>query len=195
MTKIAHDRAVFYFVYVVLILALLALSAANRVLFHSLAELFTSFIAFTIFVLTWHTRAQIENEYLLYLGIPFLFVGGLTILHVLSFESVNVLTAGTTNVSTQVVLVADLFESSAFVMASLLSGPFIDRLRGRPRSRSLRLGVCFGLYALAAVTLLGLMFGWSEFPGVCSDGSPGAPCEDGDDCDSGECDALLGTCR
>ena len=59
-------------------------SRYNYLLFHTLAEGFSIVVAFSIFMLAWNTRQFIENGYLQFLGIAFLFIGGLDGIHTLA---------------------------------------------------------------------------------------------------------------
>ena len=69
---------------------LFLISQWNYLLFHSLAEMFSTVIAISVFVITWNTRRYLDNKSLLLLGIAFLFVGVLGLLHTLAFQGMGV---------------------------------------------------------------------------------------------------------
>ena len=64
--------------------------AGGYLLFHTLAELFSIVIAATFFLLAWHTRRHNENPGLVALGIVYIFVALLDVLHTLSFSGMVV---------------------------------------------------------------------------------------------------------
>lgn len=55
--------------YLILILTLVGLfftARVNYLLFHSLAEIFSIVVAFSLFMIAWHSRRYITNPYLLF---------------------------------------------------------------------------------------------------------------------------------
>lgn len=63
----------------------------NYLLFHSLAELFSIIVAMAVFIVAWNARKYIQNPYLMLIGIAYLFVGAIDLLHTLSYEGMNIL--------------------------------------------------------------------------------------------------------
>jgi hypothetical protein len=68
---------------------LYAASVYNYDLFLSLASLFSITIALGIFILVWTSRNHLDNNYLLFIGIAYLFIGGLQMAHTLALEAVH----------------------------------------------------------------------------------------------------------
>ena len=64
----------------------------NYLLFHTIAEFFSVFIAVTISFITMQCISSIESPYLRLIGISYLFVGLLDLLHTLSFKEMPVFT-------------------------------------------------------------------------------------------------------
>ena len=64
----------------------------NYLLFHTLAEIFSIFIAITIAFITINCLSSIENQYLRFIGISYLFVGLLDLMHTLSFKGMPIFT-------------------------------------------------------------------------------------------------------
>ena len=62
----------------------------SYLLFHSIVELFSIVVACSIFMLTWNARRFLDNHSLLFLGIAYLFVGTLDLLHTLSYKGMGV---------------------------------------------------------------------------------------------------------
>ena len=59
-------------------------------LFHSVIELFSISVSFFIFIIAWNTRRFKTNNYLTYLGIAYFFVGGVDLLHMLSYKGMGI---------------------------------------------------------------------------------------------------------
>ncbi|TDO20737.1 sensor histidine kinase [Pedobacter duraquae] len=66
----------------------------NYLLFHSIIELFSIIIAFAVFIITWNSRKMMDNNYLCFVGITYIFVGALDLLHTLTFTGMNILPGG-----------------------------------------------------------------------------------------------------
>ncbi len=75
-----------------LLVGLYLTTLVNYLLFHSLAELFSIIVAGTVFMIAWNSRRYIQNPYLLFIGIAYLFIGGLDLLHTLAYKGMAVFT-------------------------------------------------------------------------------------------------------
>ncbi len=64
----------------------------SYLLFHTLAEFFSIAIAATIFIIAINCWKSIENAYLLVVGVSYLFVGAIDILHTLSYTGMPIFT-------------------------------------------------------------------------------------------------------
>lgn len=107
------------------LLILILVGRVNYLLFHVLAELFSIVIAFSIFVLTWNARRFLNNGYLVFLGISFLFTGSLDLLHTLAFKGMGVF-SGTgaadvdgANLATQLWLAARYLQGTSLLISLL----------------------------------------------------------------------------
>lgn len=58
----------------------------NYLLFHTIAEFISIFIAVTMFIIAINCAASIRNQYVLFVGLAYLFVAGMDFLHVLSYK-------------------------------------------------------------------------------------------------------------
>jgi len=47
----------------------------NELLFHALAEMFSVAVAVAIFMLVWNVRRSLDNPFLLFVGVAYLFIG------------------------------------------------------------------------------------------------------------------------
>lgn len=101
-------------------IVLLVISQNNYLLFHSVAELFSIIIAVCIFVIAWHSRTYFKNNYLLFIGISYLFVAFFDTLHLLAYKGMGVFKGiDDNNLPPQLWLIARYFESLALLIAPL----------------------------------------------------------------------------
>ena len=122
-------------------------------LFHSLVEVFTIAVAWSIFFLAWNARRFLDNHYLLFVGIASLFVGVLDALHMLAYEGMGTFPAHGANLPTQLWIASRYLES-----CSLLIAPLFLR-------RRLNFALTFGTYMVAVSALTATVFS-RHFP-VC----------------------------
>jgi PAS domain S-box-containing protein len=72
------------------VIGLYIVSRYSYVAFHTLVELFSIVIGFGLFMLTWNLRRIIDNNYLVFIGIAYLFVSGIDLAHTLSYKGIDV---------------------------------------------------------------------------------------------------------
>ncbi len=139
--------------------ALVVVARHNYLLFHSLAEVFSIVIACGIFMLAWNARDLLDNNYLLFLGVAYLFVGLMDLVHALAYKGMGVFPWADANLPTQLWIAARFLESTCLLAAPL----FLRRRRG----------FAFMFAALALVTsgLLASVFWWRVFPDCYIEGS------------------------
>ncbi|MCE5243033.1 MAG: MASE3 domain-containing protein [Syntrophobacteraceae bacterium] len=143
-----------------IVLAALGFSSTySYTLFHSLAEIFSVCVIWSIFVLTWNTRRFLENHYLLFIGIAYLFVGVIDVLHMLSYKGMGVFHGYDTNLPTQLWIASRYMQS-----ISLLAAPLF--LQRRLNHTATLLG-----YALATSLVLLSTFVWRNFPDCFLEGA------------------------
>jgi signal transduction histidine kinase len=127
-------------------------SLYSYLLFHSLAEIFSIVVACGIFMIAWNSRQFLENNYLLFIGIAYLFVGGLDLLHTLAYKGMGVFQGDGANLPTQLWLAARYMESLSLLVAPLVLGRKL-------KSRFVVIG-----YSLVFFMLLTSIFYWRIFP-------------------------------
>jgi len=136
------------------LIGLYSASLYNYLLFHSLAEIFSVVVAFGIFIIAWNSRRFLDNSYLLFLGVAFLFTGLLDLLHTLAYPGMGVFPEHGTNTAAQLWVSARYLQSLSLLIAPLLIGH-------RLRARFLFIG-----YGLVCAFLIAAIFYWNIFP-VC----------------------------
>jgi len=122
--------------------ALYASSFYNYNLFHSIVELFSIVIAFSIFTIAWNTRRISPNAYLLFIGISFFFVACLDLLHLLGYKGMGVFAGNGANLATQLWIAARYLQS-----ISLFAATFVI-------NRKLRILPLGAIYVVATTFLL-----------------------------------------
>ena len=149
-----------YILFGVLIFFGLYLSSQyNYLFFHSIAEVFSILIAFSIFIIAWNSRLLINNNYLLFIGIAFLFVGCTDFLHTLSYRGMAIFDQRGSNIPTQLWIAARYMQSISFFIAPLFF------------RRNLKAGIIFCVYMLAFFLLILSIFYWKVFPACFVEGT------------------------
>jgi PAS domain S-box-containing protein len=143
---------------ILVLAALYLLSRYNYLLFHSLAEGFSIVIAFAIFAIAWNSRRFIDNNYLLLIGIAYLFIGGIDFMHTLAYRGMDVFLGFATNPATELWISARYLES-----LSLLAAPLLMH-------RKLRVNMTFLAYAIVTGLILTSIFYWHIFPAAFIEG-------------------------
>lgn len=157
----AQPKAYKAYGYALSVLLVLGLSSGlyltslyHYILFHSIAEIFSIIVACGIFMIAWNSRHVLENNYLLCLGIAYLFIGLLDLVHTLAYKGMGVFIGYETNLATQLWIAARYMESISLFIAPLFIG------------RRLKTGYVLTGYSLAVAFVLMAIFYWNIFP-IC----------------------------
>ncbi|MFA6450899.1 MAG: MASE3 domain-containing protein [bacterium] len=138
-----------------LALSCLFLTAQHSyLLFHSAVELFAAIVAFSVFVIGWNSRSVQDNNYVVFIGVAYLFVGIAGVLHLLTYKGMGVFVNYNTDLATQLWIVARSIQA-----VSLLAAPFFINRKFRSRYLMIAYGTVFPLLLLS-------IFYWRNFP-VC----------------------------
>jgi PAS domain S-box-containing protein len=130
----------------------------SYLLFHGLAELFSIVVACAIFLIAWNARSFIRNSYLLLLGVAFLFVGVLDLVHTLAYGGMGVFPGVGSNLPTQLWIAARGLEA-----LTLLAAPFF-------LGRRLNVQAAVLVYAALTAAILASVFIGPIFPTCFVDG-------------------------
>lgn len=137
--------------------ALVFIGSRNYLLFHSLVELFSIVVGCAVFTVVWNARRLIKDDYLLFVGIGFLFVAAVDLIHTLSYRGMNIVTEST-DPATQLWIQARFLEAGTFCLAAF----FV--------SRRIHAGILFGSYGLVVALGFITVFWWPVFPHCYIDG-------------------------
>ena len=124
----------------------------NYLLFHGLVEIFSVVISASIFLITWNGRRMVRNNYLLLLGVAFLSVGFIDIIHTLAFKGMDYFSDIDENPATQLWLGARFLQSVSLLVAPFLFG------------RKIREGYLLAGYFTYLALLLLSIFTFPVFP-------------------------------
>lgn len=141
--------------YLILSVTLLIISISslyNYLLFHTLTEFYSIVIGTTIFIIFFNLREKVEQGYFVLLGIAYLFVSVLDLIHTLAFKGMNIFTGYDANLPTQLWIAARYLESLSLFLALF----FIDR--------KLNFYLIFFLYSFITLLILLSIFIFKFFP-------------------------------
>ncbi len=133
-------------------------SLYNYLLFHSLAEIFSIIVACGIFMIAWNSKIYINNNYIIFIGIAYLFIAGLDLIHTLAYKDMGVFQGYGANLPTQLWIAARYVESLTLLMAPLFM------------TRKLKPNQLFSSYLFLIIILLASIFYWNVFPDCFVDG-------------------------
>ncbi len=154
MQKPSPNRVVRWVLWAGILLGLYLAELQSYLLFHSLAEIFSVVVAWSIFAFMWTTRSMGTHAYFEVVGTSYLFVGGIDLVHTLAYEGMGVFPGFDANLPTQLWISARCLESFSFVLASFVLA----------RKKSLPISALFLGYAMATAGLLFWIFGLRSFP-------------------------------
>ncbi len=158
MTKLEPRQ---YLSSLIVIILLFFISRLNFLLFHTLAEVFSIVIIFAVFMFTWNTRKYMRNNYLLFIGIAFIFFGFIDLLHTFTYKGINIFflpEKNITNYPTQLWVAARYMQS-----ISLLIAPFF-------LNRKLNISCVILTFHLIIIAVVLSIFYWHNFPDCYLDG-------------------------
>ena len=128
------------------------MSLQGYLLFHTAVELFSIAVAWDIFFIAWNSRRLLANNYLLFLGISYLFVGGIDLLHTLAYKGMGVFPASKSDLASQLWIAGRFVQSVSLLIAPLFMG------------RRLRVNLVIAAFSLVSAVLLASIFYWKVFP-------------------------------
>jgi diguanylate cyclase (GGDEF)-like protein len=137
--------------YGLILFALYLTSLYSYLLFHSVAEIFSIVIGCCIFILVWNSRQRLDSNYVLFLGIAYLFVSGLDLIHTLAYKGMGVFPGYDANLPTQLWIAARYVQS-----ISLLIAPVFLR-------HKLNVNLVFVVYTTGTIVVLAAIFA-NAFP-------------------------------
>ncbi len=131
---------------------LFLVSFRNQEFFHYLAEMFRISVAIAIFMLIWNVRGSLDNPYLMAIGVAYVFVTGLDVLHLIAEGGMDIFGGAEANLSAQFRIAARYLEVAALLAASFFIG------------RKVRLRLVFLACGAVSAFIIASIFPFSVFP-------------------------------
>lgn len=150
-----HSTILFWIFTITICAGLYLTTYVNYLLFHSLVELFSIIVATTVFVITWNSVKYIKNPYLIMVGVSYLFIGILDLLHTLAYKGMPIFT-DYEFYANQLWIAARGLESCTLLAAFLLLFSH----------KTVKAGFICILYSLITTLLIASIFYWKIFP-IC----------------------------
>ena len=144
----------------IIIFGLYLLSLKHFLLFHSIVESFSIVVAIGIFIIAWNSRRFLTNHYLLFIGVAYLFVATIDLIHMLAYKGMGVFSSqlSSSNLPTQLWIAARYLQA-----VSLLAAPLF-------LTRKIKLNLVFFDYAAAVALLFFSIFYLKVFPTAFNEG-------------------------
>ena len=133
-------------------LILYLISIKDYLLFHSLAESFSIIISCGIFMFIWNSRRYIDNNFFIVIGIAYLFIAFLDLIHTFTYTGVQIIPGHTANLPTQIWIASRFLQS-----ITLLAAPFFI-------GKKIRTFNIVYVYTLITIIIIITIFYWRIFP-------------------------------
>lgn len=119
-----------WFVPIGIAVFLAAISFYNFLFFHTLAEFFAITIAILTCVIAWNMYPFSRNNYLMYLGVGYFWIGILDLMHTLNYKGVGVFIDGGANTAIQIWIGTRYLEALLLLTAPWFLKNTFNRIRG-----------------------------------------------------------------
>ncbi len=140
---------------VIVLTGLYLTSLYSYLLFHTLAEIFSIVVACGIFIIAWNSMKYIENGYLIFIAVAYLFIGGLDLLHTLSYKGMQIF-KDYDYYANQLWIAARYLESITLMVAFVFFRT----------DKTVKPHIVFGIYTVISALIILSVFYWKNFP-VC----------------------------
>lgn len=140
-------------IFLILLIAILyEVSRYNFALFHTAIEFSTITIAVAIFLLVWKSRHLVQNNYLLFIGVTFVFIAILDFLHTTVYQGVGIFADGGGTLSTRLWIAARYMQA-----VTLFAAPLLMR-------KKTRIDLVAVVYLAADIIIVASIFIFKNFP-------------------------------
>lgn len=156
--RVSNEQLVRLLVGFFLLSVLYVVSTFNYLLFHGFVEFFSILVASGTFVVAWNVRQFLQNRYFLLIGIAYLCVALLDLMHLMSYKGMGLIPGIGANEPTQLWIALRYVQS-----LSLLVAPFFIK-------RRLYAGYVLIGYLAVAAAILAAVFVWPVFPACFIEG-------------------------
>ena len=141
-----------FFIFACVLVALFFTAERNYLLFHSVAELFSIVVGYTIFILAWNSRRIMDSDYILFIGIACLFISSIDLMHTLAYRGMGVFPGEGSNMATQLWISGRYLESVTLVISPVFF------------FRKLKPTIALGTYSAVTALIFISIYIWKIFP-------------------------------
>jgi len=109
--------------YIILIVGLFLTYLASLysfLLFHSIIEVISIVISGGVFLIGWHSRKYMNSSFFLVLGVSFLFISVIDLIHTLAYSGMGIFPEYDANLPTQLWIVARYWQALSYLFASMV---------------------------------------------------------------------------
>ncbi len=107
-------------IFLLILLGTYLTSFYSYLLFHTIAELFSIIVAGGIFVICWNSRKNIDNSFFLVVGISFLFISVIDLIHTLSYTGLNIFVGYDSNLPSSLWIAARYLQAFSYLYGTLM---------------------------------------------------------------------------
>lgn len=137
------------------IIFLYYISTLEYLVFHAFTEIISVGISLAIFIIMYNAKSIVINNYLRIIGISYLFIAILDILHILSYEGMNIFSPGH-YFANQVWIATRFFESTVMSCGFY----FIGKKNAKPVNEKFLIAIYSAIISIIILTI----FYWQVFP-------------------------------
>lgn len=141
-----------YLVMLLMVVGLYLTSLHHYLLFHSLSEIISVVISGMVFALTLNSTKYIKNGYLQTIGVAYLFIGLIDLLHTLSYKGMGIFTD------------YDYYANQLWIGGRFIEAVTLVVAFKMVRKGSINIGLTFFIYLAVTSLLLASVFYWKNFP-------------------------------
>ena len=151
---VTRDRLVIVFLLLIGIIAgvvLYFISIEHYLLFHGLIEVTSIMVAFAVFAVGWNSKKFTNTSFFLYLGVTYLFVSFIDLLHTFAYKGMGIFPGYDANLPTQLWIAARYIESVSLLLILIV------------RNRNFNVYAVFTSYLVVSSLIITSIF-WRIFP-------------------------------
>lgn len=114
---------------VFLTITLILIANYNYLLFHTFSELFAVFIAIVLCLVAWQTYSFSHNNFIMYLGCGYVWIGILDLLHALTYPGMTISELSSANTASQIWIVTRYLEAILLLTSPYVMDNYFNRVK------------------------------------------------------------------
>jgi len=118
--SISRRDSIEYMILIVGLFLTYLASLYSFLLFHSIIEVISIVISGGAFLIGWHSRKYMNNSFFLVLGVSFLFISVIDLVHTLAYSGMGVFLEFDADLPTQLWIVARYWQALSYLFATMV---------------------------------------------------------------------------